>query len=97
MKSIQAEAKRTSGKSHVAKLNDRTLRTASRKGLAWNDDEVAILVTMIEEDKTTYEMALATNRTYYGAQVARSHVGFAMRHETAIWGTRLRPAAVRAG
>ena len=31
-------------------------------------------------------MATRLGRTYYGAQNARSHIAFALRHETAIWG-----------
>lgn len=83
-KSIQAEAKKTSGKSHVAKLNDRTLKTAARHGMKWSDDDVEVLVAMIEGDETTFDMAIRLERSYYSAQVARSHVGFIMRHQAAF-------------
>jgi hypothetical protein len=83
--SIQAEA-RKHGKSIGAYLNEKSRKGAFNAGLPWSSDDVAILVQMIESDETTFEMATRTGRTYYGALAARAHVGFALRHETAIWG-----------
>jgi hypothetical protein len=42
---------------------------------------------MIENDSTTFDMAITLGRTYYGALNARAHIGFAMRHSDVIWGT----------
>jgi hypothetical protein len=39
---------------------------------------------MITKDKTTFDMAMRLGRSYYAAQYARSHVGFAMRHASVI-------------
>lgn len=84
-KSIQAESdSRGHKKSHVAQLNDRTLKTAARHGMKWSDDDVEVLVAMIEADDTTFDMAIRLERSYYSAQVARSHVGFIMRHQAAF-------------
>lgn len=84
-KSIQAEANtRGHKRSHVAQLNDRTLKTASRHGLRWDDEDVELLVGMIEADETTFDMAIRLQRSFYSAQVARSHVGFIMRHQAAF-------------
>ena len=84
-KSIQAEPGRGRGhKSHVAKLNDKTRQTAYRHGMKWTDDEVEVLVAMIESDETTFDMAIRLERTYYSAQLARSHAGFALRHQNVL-------------
>lgn len=84
-KSIQAEARRH-GKSHVAQLNDKTKRGAINAGLPWSSDDVAQLAQMIVDDDTTFDMAIRLGRTYYGASSARAHVGFAMRHWSALEG-----------
>lgn len=87
LRSIQAEPGRGRGqKSNSAKLQAKTLRKASRQGLGWEDHEVSRLVAGIERDETTFEIALAIGRSYYGTLSARSHVGFALRHSKAIWG-----------
>jgi hypothetical protein len=86
VKSIQAEPKR-SRKSSTAVLQAKTLRKAYRQGMAWDDDEVSRLVAGIEKDETTFEMALAIGRSYYGVAGARAHVAFALRHSNAIWGS----------
>ncbi len=78
-KSIQAEAKR-SGRSYIASLNDETRKHAYNHGIGWTDDDVSTLLNLIESDKTTYEMAIKLGRTFYSAQVARSHAAFASRH-----------------
>lgn len=83
-KSIQAESNARGHKSHVAQLNDKTLKTAARHGLRWDDEDVELLVGMIEADSTTFDMAVRLQRSYYSAQVARSHVGFVMRHKAAF-------------
>lgn len=85
--SIQAARKR-GHKSGSAELQAKTLRKAYRQGMAWDDDEVSRLVAGIERDETTFEMALAIGRSYYGTASARAHVGFALRHSKAIWGKK---------
>lgn len=93
-KSIQAEANtRGHKRSHVAQLNDRTLQTATRHGLRWDDEDVELLVGMIEEDTTTFDMAVRLQRSFYSAQVARSHIGFVMRHQAAFERALARTAA----
>lgn len=85
-KSIQAEPSRSRGnKSSSAAAQTKTLRKAHRLGIAWDDYEVERLVTGIQRDETTLEMALAIGRSYYGVQGARAHVAFALRHSNAIW------------
>lgn len=86
LKSIQAEPKRGQ-KSSSARLQTKTLQKAHRQGMAWDDDEVSRLVAGIERDETTFEMAMALGRSYYGAMGARAHVAFALRHSAAIWGS----------
>jgi hypothetical protein len=85
--SIQAEARKY-GKSVAAYLNEKSKKGAFNVGSVWSDDDVSMLVSMIEHDDTTFDMATRLGRTYYGAQNARAHVAFALRHETAIWGKR---------
>ena len=84
VKSIQAEPRR-SHKSSTAKLQAKTLRRAGRQGMAWDDDDVSRLVQGIENDETTFEIALALGRSLYGTMGARAHVAFALRHADAIW------------
>lgn len=79
-KSIQAETNTRGHKSRVAMLNDKTRKNASRNGMPWEGDEVDLLVGMIQQDSTTYEMAMSLSRTYYAAQIARQHIGFMLRH-----------------
>lgn len=79
VRSIQSTPKR-SYKTHTARLNQKTKEHAYKAGTPWTDDDVEVLARMIDKDETTYEMAIALNRTYYGTQYARSHVGFALRH-----------------
>ena len=81
--SIQA-VKRRGFKSSTSYLNAKTAASAHRSGMAWDDDEVARLVRGIENDDTTYDMALDLGRTLYGVMNARSHVGFALRHRSII-------------
>jgi hypothetical protein len=83
--SIQAEARKR-GKSINAYLNDKSKKTAFNAGVVWSDDDVSALVSMIENDERTFDMAIHLGRTYYGAMNARAHVGFALRHQNAIWG-----------
>lgn len=81
--SIQAatgRSQKSSGRSHVARLNDETKKHAYNHGMPWSDDEVSTLLNLIDRDQTTYDMALATGRTYYAAQYARAHAAFAQRH-----------------
>lgn len=84
-RSIQAEP-RPGSKSSTARLQAATLRAAHRVGVAWDDNEVARIVQGIEKDETSYTMAMALGRTYYGVMGARAHVAFALRHSAAIWG-----------
>ena len=63
-----------------ARLNDETKKHAYNHGIAWSDDDVSMLLNLIDKDETTYQMAMALGRTFYAAQVARSHVAFASRH-----------------
>jgi hypothetical protein len=86
IKSIQATPKRGYKRSGVAELQAKTLAKAYRQGATWDDTEVATLVAGIEKDLTTYELALSLGRSYYGVAGARAHVGFALRHKTAIYG-----------
>jgi hypothetical protein len=79
VESIQARAKR-SGKSYVGMLNQETKKHAFNHGLPWDDDSVNTIFNMTSEDRTIYEIALATGRTYYSAGTAVSHVRFASRH-----------------
>lgn len=82
--SIQGSGHKSGQKSHVAQLNEKTLKTAARHGMKWDDEDVERLVGMIEDDHTTFDMAVSLQRSYYSAQVARSHVGFIMRHHAAF-------------
>lgn len=83
-RSIQAEPKR-SHKSSTARLQAKSLAKASRNGLAWDDAEVSRLVAGIGRDESTFEMAMAIGRTYYGTMGARAHVAFALRHSKALF------------
>lgn len=86
VKSIQAEPANSRGyKSSTAKLQAKTLATAHRNGMAWDDEEVSILANGIEKDETTYELAMKLGRSYYGVMGARAHVGFALRHAKALF------------
>jgi hypothetical protein len=85
-KSIQAESNKRGNKSYASIQNAKTLRQATRHGTAWTDDDVEILVSHIEADKKTLDMAFALKRTFYSAQVARSHTAWAMRHQRVIIG-----------
>jgi hypothetical protein len=85
--SIQAEARKY-GKSVAAYLNEKSRKGAFNAGAIWSDDDVSTIVSMIEHDDTTFDMATRLGRTYYGATYARAHISFALRHETAIWGKR---------
>lgn len=96
LRSIQGEGgrRRKAGhKSHVAKLNDQAMAKATRHGLSWDDEDVELLVRMIDADEKTLDMALALGRSFYAAQVARSHVGFIMRHQAAFDRARAAVAA----
>ena len=73
-------------KSSTKELQAKSLRRAHRNGLSWDDDEAARLVAGIDRDETTFEMALAIGRSYYGTMGARAHVAFALRHSKAIYG-----------
>lgn len=86
-KSIQATKKRGQ-KSSSAKLQEATLKKAHRQGLPWDSHEVKILVKGIENDLTTYELAISLGRSYYGTMSARAHVRFALNHANAILGAR---------
>lgn len=89
--SIQGEPRRNrSQRSRISQLNDKCLANAHRHGMKWEDNEVEVLVNLIDKDSTTYDMAMKLGRSYYSAQVARSHVGFAMRHENAIFRAKAR-------
>jgi hypothetical protein len=83
IKSVQSQPKR-SHKSSTARLQAESLKSAFRNGMAWDDDEVARLAAGIARDETTFELAKALSRSYYGTMGARSSVGFAMRHWNAI-------------
>jgi hypothetical protein len=72
------------GRSHVARLNDETKKHAFNHGLPWSDDDVGALMNLIDKDDTTYNMALATGRSYYAAAYARAHLSFAQRHAKLI-------------
>lgn len=82
--SIQGNGHKPGRKSSTARLQAETLKKAGRQGMPWEDDEVSLLAKMIENDDTTYDMALALGRSYYSAMAARHHVGFVMRHSS-IW------------
>lgn len=82
-KSVQAERKR-SMKSNTARLQAKTLKSAFRQGMAWEDDEVAVLVQGIEKDETTFDLAIRLGRSLYGVMGARAHIGFAMRHRNVL-------------
>lgn len=84
--SIQAKAKR-GNKSHSAKLQAETLRSAGRNGLPWEDFEVSRIIAGIEKDETSYELAKSLGRTYYSTMSTRRMVAFALRHSAAIYGT----------
>jgi hypothetical protein len=84
LKSIQAEPKR-SHKSSTARLQAKSLRGADNVGLPWDDDDVARIVAGIERDETSFEMAQAVRRSYYGTMAARAHVAFALRHANALY------------
>lgn len=68
----------------TAELQRKSLRKAHNHGQAWSDDEVERLVAGIQRDETSFEMALAVGRTYYGTMAARAHIAFAMRHANAL-------------
>lgn len=79
--SIQAERnKRGHKRSHVATLNDETLKHAYNHGLPWADEDVESLAGLIDQDKTTFDMAMHLGRSYYSTQYARAHISFALRH-----------------
>lgn len=92
--SIQAEARKR-GKSVSAYLNDKAKKGAFNVGAVWSDDDVATIVAMIDHDDTTFDMAIRLGRTYYGAQNARSHIAFAMRHWDVIDAAMLRDSKYR--
>lgn len=73
-------------KSNTTKLQAKTVKSAHRQGLPWDDYEVSILVAEIERDTTTFDIAIKLGRTLYGTSAARSHVRFAINHKAAIYG-----------
>lgn len=77
--SIQAEKR-----SSTAKLQEKTLANAYNHGQVWDDDSVSILVNGIQNDDTTFDMAMSLGRSYYSVQGARAHVRFAMDHIAVI-------------
>lgn len=81
--SIQAGGKK-SGRSYVARLNDETKKHAYNHGQPWSDDEVTTMANLIDKDETTYNMAMATGRTFYAASYARAHLSFLQRHRKVL-------------
>ena len=85
-KVVSIQAKRKGGGSYISRLNDETKKHAINAGLQWDSDDVAKLARMIAKDATTFDIAMALGRTFYSAQNARAHVGFAMRHARVLKG-----------
>lgn len=67
-------------KGSTADLQRKTLQKATRLGMAWETSEVARVVQGLKNDETTFEIAMATGRSYYGIQTARNHIRFALNH-----------------
>lgn len=72
-------------KNSSKELQRKSLVKAHNIGLPWDDADVARVIAGIQRDETTFEIALAVGRSYYGAMGARSHVAFALRH-AAVFG-----------
>lgn len=90
LKSVQAETDSRSYKTRTAQLNAKTRLHATRVGVAWDGDEVARMVSWIEADRSSYDMAMDLGRTLFGAQAKREAIRFCLSHEEAIWGDRLK-------
>lgn len=88
LRSIQGTGRKPGHKSSTARHQARTLKSATRMGLPWEDDEVARVAQGIAADETTLEIALAVGRSYYGVMGVRWATGFAMRHWNAIGSAR---------
>lgn len=78
-KSIQAD-RRIRDLRGTAKLQAKTLDNAYNHGAVWSNDEVSVLVSAIQKDETTFDMAMRLGRSYYSVQGARAHIRFAMDH-----------------
>lgn len=65
-------------------LQRKTQKGAYRQGIPWDDHEVAIMVSEMSKDSTTFDIAMRLGRTLYGTSAARSHVRFAINHYQTI-------------
>ena len=64
---------------------EKTKRNAHASGTRWTDDDVAYIMKAIEQDDTTFNMAMGIGRSYYAVQSARGHVRFAMDHQAVLY------------
>lgn len=62
-----------------------TQRNAYNNGRPWTNDDVAIVLTAIENDQTIYDTAMNLGRSYYALQSAMSHTRFALRHQDVLY------------
>jgi hypothetical protein len=77
--SIQAEADSRGHKSASARLNDRTLKTATRRGMRITGADYKTVIRMRREDGSIVDTAVALQRTYYGTSALFASVGLMMR------------------
>ena len=78
-RSIQGTGHKRGHKSSTARLNDKTLKTAYRKGMRLEGDDYVTVIRMRRKDATILDTAIELQRTYYGTQALFAAVGLLMR------------------
>lgn len=69
---------------NLAQLNAKTRETAWHVGEPWSREDLQILAEGIKNDLTTFEMAVALNRTLSAVMSKRPVVALALRHPDVI-------------
>jgi hypothetical protein len=77
--SIQGDGHKRGRKSAATRLNDRTLATATRKGMRFERNDYQIVLAMRENDIGIAETAIILERTYFGTQALYASVGLLQR------------------
>lgn len=72
-----------------------TKRNAYNHGKPWTDDEVAVVMEGIYNDRTIYDMAMELGRSYYAVAAARTNTRWAMNHSRVIYVKSSRPKHLR--
>lgn len=78
-RSIQGTGHKRGRKSSASKLNDRTLRTATRRGMRFEREDYQTVLLMRQNDIGITETAIVLERTYFGTQALYASVGLLQR------------------